>query len=686
MGSATEDVGIENARRKAVRRQASRVRTVLLDLLRDPRGFAGIFMLGGIVFISLAAPYLAPYDPKAVGVGQALQSPSAQHLFGTDDLGRDVLSRFLYGGRISLLVGVLSGVIATLVATIIGIPAGYFRGRVGRWLTTGIDISLVFPPFILVIVLAAYVGSNIVNIILILALLSWPIPARTIKSKSLSVRENEFVESTEAIGASHYVRMKDEVLPNVLPVIFANGVLQIVFTILMEAAISFLGLGDPSTISWGTMLYFAQKQGALSVGAWWWTIFPGLGIVATAFGFTLLGTALDKVLNPRLQRRTWGGGDDTGSVSEQPTETPSSPSVSDGGTDVLDSQAEPGSFDASAATFDDTTVLEVNGLTTHYETDDGFVRAANNVSFTVDEGEVFGLVGESGCGKTTVGMSLLRALPPQGRIVAGELMFDGQDLTTLTRKEMKKVQWKDISMIYQGAMDAFNPVKTIGNQIEEPLRKHDVVPADEREERVRELLSKVNLDPSVAEQYPHQLSGGMKQRAAIAMAISCEPKLLIADEPTTALDVVVQGRVLDMLKNLQEEFGFGMVVISHDLSTIMKLADEIGVMYAGNLVERTTAKNVYRHPKHPYSAQLFSSIIDPHRPPKQVESIPGDPPDLRNPPDGCPFAERCSLATEECYETDPVLSPVEGGHSHLAACFHSDQVEAIHTQEGDADD
>ncbi|WP_396613887.1 ABC transporter permease (plasmid) [Haloferax sp. S1W] len=297
---------VDDTRRAAVLRGLQRVGAVAKAFLQNKKGLAGTLLLGGIIVMSVAAPLLAPYDPMKYGVGGVLESPSAAHLFGTDDLGRDVLSRFLYGGRISLLVGVTSGVVATLVATLIGIPAGYYRGRIGRWITTAIDMSLVFPPFILVVVFAAYAGSSIWNIILILSLLSWPIPARTIKAKTLSVRENDFVESTMALGASDVTIMKDEILPNVLPIVFANGILQMVYTILMEAAIGFLGLGDTSRISWGTMLYFAQKQAALSSGAWWWMILPGFGIVVAAFGFILVGSALDEVLNPRLQRRTWG--------------------------------------------------------------------------------------------------------------------------------------------------------------------------------------------------------------------------------------------------------------------------------------------------------------------------------------------------------------------------------------------
>lgn len=300
-GTATED-----AAQGTTNHRFDRFRSFLRDFLTNRKGLAGTLLLGTIVFISIAAPLIAPYDPEAYGVGPALAPPSAGHLFGTDDLGRDVLSRFLYGGRISLLVGVTSGVVATIAATLIGVPAGYYRGRIGRYITTAIDMSLVFPPFVLVVVFAAYAGSSVWNIILILSLLSWPIPARTIKAKTLTVRENDFVESTEALGASDARIMRQEVLPNILPVVFANGILQMVYTILMEAAVGFLGLGDTARISWGTMLYFAQKQAALSSGAWWWMILPGFGIALAAFSFILVGSALDEVLNPRLQRRTWG--------------------------------------------------------------------------------------------------------------------------------------------------------------------------------------------------------------------------------------------------------------------------------------------------------------------------------------------------------------------------------------------
>jgi peptide/nickel transport system permease protein len=304
--STADETPTDDATQGTRSRRLEMFRNFLYDFLTNRKGLAGTLLLGTIIFISVAAPILAPYDPEVYGVGPALAPPSVGHLFGTDDLGRDVLSRFLYGGRISLMVGIISGVVATIVATLIGVPAGYYRGRIGRYITTAIDMSLVFPPFVLVVVFAAYAGNSVWNIILILSLLSWPIPARTIKAKTLSVRENDFVESTEALGASDARIMRQEVLPNILPVVFANGILQMVYTILMEAAVGFLGLGDTARISWGTMLYFAQNQAALSSGAWWWMILPGLGIALAAFSFILVGSALDEVLNPRLQRRTWG--------------------------------------------------------------------------------------------------------------------------------------------------------------------------------------------------------------------------------------------------------------------------------------------------------------------------------------------------------------------------------------------
>lgn len=320
-------------------------------------------------------------------------------------------------------------------------------------------------------------------------------------------------------------------------------------------------------------------------------------------------------------------------------------------------------------------LLNVSGLTTHYSSEEGTVRAVEDVNFQVGRGETIGLVGESGCGKTTLGLSLLRGLPPQGDIVGGSIELDNSDITALDKKEMKSIQWSEISMIYQGAADAFNPVKTIGQQIKEPLKIHDIVPKSERDERVADLLTKVNLNPEDADKYPHELSGGMKQRAAIAMAICCEPDVLIADEPTTALDVIVQSKVLKMLKDLQKEFNFAMIVISHNISTIVRLSDRVGVMYAGNLIELAPPTKLYDNPSHPYGAKLLNSVIDPRRPPKQVENIPGEPPDLRDPPSGCKFAPRCELATSECHESMPELEPITDEESdHSAACYHKEDV------------
>ncbi|WP_396613888.1 ABC transporter ATP-binding protein (plasmid) [Haloferax sp. S1W] len=319
-------------------------------------------------------------------------------------------------------------------------------------------------------------------------------------------------------------------------------------------------------------------------------------------------------------------------------------------------------------------LLTVRGLSTYYRSDDADapVRAVDGVDFEIKRGETYGLVGESGCGKSTLGLSLIRALPPQGEIVDGHIDFKGRDIAQLPKSAIKDIQWADISMIYQGALNAFNPVKTIGEQIAEALRIHDVVPEDERDNRVATLLEQVNLQPDLASQYPHELSGGMKQRAAIAMAVSCDPDLLIADEPTTALDVIVQAEVLNMLQDLQDELDFGMIVISHNLASIMKLADRIGVMYGGRIVESAPSEVLYESPSHPYTDRLLRSLIDPRRPPEQVETIPGNPPNLRDPPTGCRFAERCDLATDDCTESHPPLEQL--APNHQTACYHHEEV------------
>jgi oligopeptide/dipeptide ABC transporter ATP-binding protein len=315
-------------------------------------------------------------------------------------------------------------------------------------------------------------------------------------------------------------------------------------------------------------------------------------------------------------------------------------------------------------------LLAVEGLTMEFPHAERAARAIDGVSFTVDRGEVLGLVGESGCGKSMTALCLMRLVPPPGRISAGRVVFGGTDLLTLPERAMRRVRGARIGMIFQEPMTALNPVLTAGFQIAEAIRVHRAVSAREASRRAIELLAEVGIpEPAArANDYPHQLSGGMRQRVMIAMAIACEPELLIADEPTTALDVTIQAEILDLLRGLRERHGMALILITHDLGVVAEQADRVAIMYAGRIVEEASTRELFAHPLHPYTRLLLGSMptLGVHR--DRLETIPGSVPDITRRPSGCSFRDRCPLATAECAIEPPAL--VEKAPAHTAACIH----------------
>ncbi len=312
-------------------------------------------------------------------------------------------------------------------------------------------------------------------------------------------------------------------------------------------------------------------------------------------------------------------------------------------------------------------LLEARNLKTYFYTAKGIVKAVDNVSFELYKGEALGIAGESGCGKSTLAYSLMRLVPPPGKLVSGEIVFQGKDITKLSEEEFRKeVRWKGISMVFQGAMNALNPVYNVGDQLAEVLMLHQNYTKKEALEMAKKLLQMVGIDPSRIKSYPHELSGGMKQRVVIAMALALMPPLVIADEPTTALDVVVQAQIMNLLKRLRQELGLSIILISHDLSLIAEIADKIAIMYGGKIIEYGTSEQIYNNPQHPYTQGLLNSIPRLRGEIKDLTWIPGVPPDLINPPSGCRFEPRCPFAHERCKEEPPVVE-VEPGHK--VACW-----------------
>jgi peptide/nickel transport system permease protein len=621
--------------------------------LRHRMGVVGAVMLLIAVVVAVFAPLLAPYDPYAnvrVNILDIYQAPSGLHPLGTDDGGKDVLSSLIYGARVSLVVGFAAAAIALVIGGLVGIVAGYRGGWVGSLLMRVTDFFLVIPDLALQIVLVAIIGPSLGTIILVIGALGWTTTARLVRSQTLTVRERKYVMRAKAIGAGDAHILRRHIMPAVLPLMLANMVLVISLAILSESTLAFLGLGDPTVISWGQMLNFAFDRGAVSAGAWWALLPPGFAIVWVVLATTLLGTALEDALNPRLKRHH--------------LEAP--------GSDVArDRPIEPV---PDAVPGQDAPILRVRDLTIEFDGPSGPLTAVEGVSFDLRRGETLGLVGESGCGKTTTVLGLLRLLPPGGRVARGSVWFEGEDLLGLDGRALRSFRWTRLSLVFQGAMNALNPVRTIGDQITEAIRLHaPETSRSEADRRAGDLLERVGIGRDRATEYPHMYSGGMRQRAMIALALACDPDVIVADEPTTALDVMIQAQILELLGGIARDFGMGIILVTHDLGVVAQACDRVVVMYGGVVAEENDAATLFANPQHPYTQQLLGSFPDLAHPDRPLRGIPGSPPRLDAMPAGCRFAPRCPHAFDRCTAERPPEYAAAGGR---ATCFLLDPAEA----------
>lgn len=313
------------------------------------------------------------------------------------------------------------------------------------------------------------------------------------------------------------------------------------------------------------------------------------------------------------------------------------------------------------------TVLSVENLSTYFKTDKGIAKAVENVSFSLNKGEMLGLIGESGCGKTTVAQSILRLIEYPGKVVSGRVLLNGRDLIKASEKELASLRWKEISVIPQSAMNALNPIFSVGDQIMESILLHENVSKREALQRTKTLLELVGIDGERWRSYPHEFSGGMKQRVAIAMALACNPKLVISDESTTGLDVLTQAQVIALIKSLQKKMDLSVILISHDLPMVTAICDKIAIMYAGNIVEWASTEDILKNPRHPYSQALLNASPDLSNPEKEVVSIPGSVPNLVDFPHSCRFHTRCPYAYDKCRQENPEFKEIKNGH--YIACF-----------------
>jgi len=604
-----------------------------------------------VVLIAILASVLAPYGPATQDLANALQGPSSAHWLGTDDLGRDVLSRIMFGARVSLRASLQSVGVALLIAVPLGLVAGYLGGVVDNMIMRVLDVLLALPGLVLVIALATALGGGLTNTMLALSIVFVPSLARITRAETLSVRHEAYIEASTSIGSSTSRILRSRILRNIAPTLYVQTAITLGIAIGAEAALSFIGLGvEPPQASWGSLLrrsfdfIFAHPTGV---------IWPALFITLTAWGFNALGDALGDAMAVR------GGSDRRGfhaltavqrDAKDRPHAVASTPVV-----------------DASDTHNTGPVLLDVSHLSVAVSTDHGTIPLVQDVSFRVAPGQVLGVVGESGSGKTVTALSLTRLFAsPPGVITDGSVTLNGADLTVMSERQLRDVRGRDVSMIFQNPKASLNPALRVGDQIAEALRLHLGLDAARAKARSAELLEAVGIARSRLSDYPHQMSGGMCQRLMVAMAIACRPPLVIADEPTSALDVTVQAEILDLLHRLKSA-GTSIVLITHDFGVVADICDHVLVMYAGQIVEQGPVLDVLTAPVHPYTRALLSAMPSVAQRGSRLESIDGQVPLPGSHGPGCRFADRCAMAIDEC-GAKPIPLIKVGGERH-ARCI-----------------
>lgn len=546
-------------------------------------------MLISLVAVAVLAPVLAPYDPDAL-VGPSLARPDRAFLLGTNDLGQDILARLIFGARTSLVVGLAVALVATTIGTLVGVTAGLVRGSVDEVLMRGVDVLLAIPFIPLLIVLQVFLGAGAPTLIVILAAVMWARPARELRSQVLSVRERGHVQAALAMGAGWTYLLRRHVLPEITALIVPQVVRIARGAILVEASLSFLGLGDPTLASWGTMLFHAQSRSAYLTDAWlWWILPPGLAIGATVLAVALVGYALEERARPRLM------GDwrpvETARLPAHGIPQPTSPEIEGSGPP-----------------------LALESIRVRYGDTGTAPDAVADASLYVRRAEIVGLVGESGSGKTTLATVALGVVRSPGRIVSGSVVVGGADFAKLSAEQRRFLRGRVVALVPQNAMNALNPVRDITSQLVEALGAHRQVSRSVARERTAELLASVGIPANRHDAYPHELSGGMQQRVLIAMALVNDPDVLVADEPTTGLDQDTADAVLRLIDRIRSERGLGVLMISHDLEAVLRVADRLVVMHEGRVVETATVGALRARPRHRETRRLLRALppaVDP---------------------------------------------------------------------------
>jgi peptide/nickel transport system permease protein len=566
-------------------------------LLHDPVAVGCLVVLGLIVLAAIFAPLLTSADPHTSSLSNTLAGPTAGHPLGFDGTGRDVWARLLYGARTSLLGAVICLFVAVVIGVTAGLLAGYVRGgfdAVSSWVS---NLLMALPGIVVLLVVLTAISDSMNVAMAVFGVLVAPGVYRLIRASVTSVREELYVDAARVAGLSDARIMRRHILPVVQAptIIQAAGILGL--AIIVQAGLQFLGLGSANEVSWGAMLNDAyanlyQKSSLL--------LWAGLAIAVTVTAFGLLGNSLRDALEggakPRRKRRRGAQHPATTRrvVTDSPSETLPTAEMQLSGDELL----------------------VLHNLRVAYPTAEDESVVVDGVSLALSRGEVLGLVGESGSGKSQTAFSILGLLPPEARVSADRMEFGGQELQGLDRAAMNKLRGRHIAYIPQEPMSNLDPSFRIGFQLIEPMRQHLGLSTADAKQKALALLERVGIpEPErVYRSYPHEISGGMAQRVLIAGAVSCDPELLIADEPTTALDVTVQAEVLDLMRSLQQERNMGMVLVTHDFGVVADICDHVAVMQSGRIVENAPARELFADPQHPYTRMLLDSTLEDSEP------------------------------------------------------------------------
>jgi peptide/nickel transport system permease protein len=552
-------------------------------LLNNRLAAAGLVLIGLIALLILLVPILPLPDPDATAPADRLKPVlTAGHLLGTDQLGRDILSRLLWGARLSVTVGFTATLIAALIGSVIGIVAGYVGGRTDNAIMRGIDMLMAFPYILLALAIVAALGPGLMNALYAIAIVNIPFFARNVRGVTLGYAHREFVDAARLSGKGHLSVMFTEVLPNVAPVIVITMSTTAGWMILETAGLSFLGLGaQPPQADLGSMLGEGRAQLFTAPHV---SIVPGIMIFLIVISLNVLGDGIRDVLDPRLRS---GALARPGPVTEIATD-----------------RNVPENSVRDAA-------LSIEGLETGFRSGDDIIPAVRGVSLHVKRGECLGLIGESGSGKSVTALSVMGLVAsPPGIIQSGAIYVGNEDVLAMPQTRLISLRGSRVAYVFQDPLTTLHPMYPVGRQVEEAIAAHQSLGARERRERAIALLEKVGIPEARerAKHYPHQLSGGQRQRIGIAMALANDPDVIIADEPTTALDVTVQARILELLRDLQRERGMALLFITHDFGVVSEICDRVAVMKDGEIVETGETRAVLANPQHDYTKRLIACV------------------------------------------------------------------------------